>query len=240
MRSTTNLHWPVEPFGATQRPFAQDRPMMAAVAIGWSGYAQRPEWACVIYVYTDSTRTLKLDGQGLNFGFEVLTSQPHDPHTVLPERLDEILVACRRHAKVLAGHDFADDLTSLLKFGVARRLPGVEGVRQQWTARQATERGMATVIDTAYDLDQPDRTDLAAASELAMLKAALVAAPDGTSVTTTVRQAIVRTLAIALIAARATGKYVWTVPIDLDGLVSDASWDQFDQLTDSPPDTVAS
>src|SRR5262249_50319791 len=93
MRRITNLHWPIEPFGSTQRPFAPDRPMMAAVTVGLTGYVRRPEWACAVYLYTDSTRTLSLDGQILNFGFEMLTTEPDDLPTALLERVDEILVA---------------------------------------------------------------------------------------------------------------------------------------------------
>jgi len=239
MRRTTNLHWPIEPYGATQRPFAPDRPMMAAVAVGLTGYVRRPEWVCVIYLYTDSTRTLTLDGQSLNFGFEVLTSEPCDSLAALPERLDEILVASRRHAKILAGHDFADDLASLAAFGVDRRLPGVNGVRQQWTARQAKERGTATVIDTAHDIGQTDSTDLTAMCEHTALKAATVAAPEGAPLAVTVRQAITRTLAIALVAARAAGRYDWTSPVDLDELVTDAAWDHLDQLAEKRSDAIA-
>lgn len=231
MRRTTNLHWPIEPFGATQRPFAADRPMMAAVSVGWTGHVRRPAWACVVYLYTDSTRTLALDGQVLNFGYEVLTSQPGESTTALVERLDEVLVACRRHAKVLAGHDLARDLATLTTCGLGRRLPGVDGVRQQWTARQAKERGMAAVIDTAHDIAQPDATDLALLCDQAELTAIRVTVPAGTADAATVRQAIVHTLAIALLAARATGKYDWTTPVDLDQLVTETAWDQLAQLT---------
>lgn len=239
MRRTTNLHWPTEPYGATQRPFAPDRPMMAAVAVGLAGYVQRPEWACVVYLYIDSTRTLSLDGRILNFGFEALTRDAGDSPAALPERFDQILVASRRHAKILAGHELAGDLTALAEFGVDRRLPGVDSVRQRWTARQAKERGTARVIDTAHDIGNPGVTDLAAVCELTALKAASVEPPGGTPEVVTVRQAIIRTLAIALVAARATGRYDWSAPVDLDELVTDAAWDHLDQLAPTPSDPLA-
>ncbi|MGQ0837082.1 hypothetical protein [Actinokineospora sp.] len=151
-------------------------------------------------------------------------------------------MASRRHAKVLAGHDIAADLTALMAFGVDRRLPGVDSIRQQWTARQARERGTAKVIDTAHDIGELAVTDLAAVCEHAALKAATLASPEGPSLAVTVRQAIVRTLAIALVAARATGRYDWTSPVDLDELVADAAWDhldQLDRLVEKPTDALA-
>lgn len=231
MHRTTNLHWPIEPFGATQRPFARDRPMLAALALGWTRCLRRPEWASVIYLYIDSTRTLDLDGRSPVFGFEVLTSEANDPATAVVQRVDEILVACRRHAKILAGHDLAGDLAWLSELAVARRLPGVDDVRQHWTARHARERARSAVIDTAHDRGEPGMADLRAATERAALKAASLAPPHQTTVAVTVRQALVRTLAVALLAAHATGKYTWTTPIDLDELVADAAWDYLDSLT---------
>jgi hypothetical protein len=53
------------------------------------------------------------------------------------------------------------------------------------------------------------------------------------------RQAIRRTLAIALTASRASGRYDWTAPPDLDQLVTDAAWDQLDQLAHEPPEVAA-
>ncbi|MGH3941784.1 MAG: hypothetical protein ACRDTG_24780, partial [Pseudonocardiaceae bacterium] len=132
MRSTTNLAWPITPFGAGQRPFGKARAMMATVTVGWTGYVARLVWVCAVYLNTDSTRTMSLDGQHLNFGFEVLTIDESEQPTVLAERLDDILVACRRQAKILVGHDLASDLVRLGAFAAERRLPGVDAVGQQW------------------------------------------------------------------------------------------------------------
>lgn len=238
MHSTTNLAWPITPFGAGQRPFGRARPMMATVAVGWVGYVSRPVWACMVYLNTDSTRPLSLDGQHLNFGFEVLTSDVEQP-AVLVERLDDILVACRRQATILVGHDLALDLARLGACAVARRLPGVDAVRQQWTDRATKGRGLATMFDTAHDLGLPGLSDLAAACEHAALKAVTVAEPVGTTTAETIRQAITRTLAIALVAARSTGKYDWTTPMDLDQLVTDSAWDHLAQLGEDPAEDTA-
>lgn len=225
MRSTTNLAWPVTPFGARQRPFGKAYPMMATVAVGWAGYVLRPVWACMVYLNTDGTRALSLDGQRLNFGFEVLTSEETDQPAALVERLDDLLVACRRKAKIVVGHDLAPDLARLSTFAAERRLPGVEAVRQQWTNRVTKGRGMARMFDTAHDLGRPAAAELGSACEHAALEATTIADPDCTSPAETARQAITRTLAIALVAARATGKYEWTAPVDVEQLVTDAAWD---------------
>ncbi|MGH3825521.1 MAG: hypothetical protein ACRDRA_22185 [Pseudonocardiaceae bacterium] len=86
------------------------------------------------------------------------------------------------------------------------------------------------MFDTAYDLGLPAAAELRAACEHAALKAATVADPDGTTPAETARHAITRTLAVALVAARATGNYDWTVPVDVDQLVTDAAWDHLAQL----------
>jgi hypothetical protein len=239
MRSTTNLAWPITPFGAGQRPSGKARPMTATVAVSWAGYVPRPIWACLIYLKIDSTRTLSLNGQHLNFGFEVLTSDESEQPAVLAERLDRILVACRRRAKILVGHDLAPDLDRLGAFAAERRLAGIDAVRQQWTDRAVKGRGMATMFDTAHDLGLPGVSDLAVACEHAHLEAVTVAEPASTTTVGTVRQAITRTLAIAMIAVRSTGKYGWTRSLDLDRLVTDAAWDHLAVLGDSPLDHTA-
>ena len=88
MRSTTNLAWPTVPFGAGQRPFGRDRPMLAAVGMGWSDYEPRPTWGCAVYLTVESTRTLTLDGHQLNFGYQVLTPDSGDDPGTLAERMD--------------------------------------------------------------------------------------------------------------------------------------------------------
>jgi hypothetical protein len=235
MRSTTNLAWPTVPFGAGQRPFGKDRPMLAAVGMGWSGYVPRPTWGCAVYLTVESTRTLALDGHQLNFGYQVLTPEPGDETGVLAEQMDELLVACRRQAKFLAGHDFAVDLQRLSSVGVGGRLRGVDGVRQQWTNRADKGRGMAKMIDTAHDSDLPGPAALAALCEHADLKVATVANLDDAGPAATVRHALTCTLAVALVAARVTGRYRWASPIDVDEFVLDAAWDRLAELDESPP-----
>ena len=85
------------------------------------------------------------------------------------------------------------------------------------------------MLDTAHDLGQSPETDLTATCERVALKASSIAEPDGrASPADTAQRALTRTLAIALIAARATGRYDWTSTIDLDELVLSVAWDQLD------------
>lgn len=235
MRSTTNLAWPTVPFGAGQRPFGKDRPMLAAVGMGWSDYVPRPTWGCTVYLTVESARPLALDGHQLNFGYQVLASEPGDESGALAERMDELLVACRRRAKFLAGHEFAVDLQRLASVAVGGRLRGVDGVRQQWTNRADKGRGMAKMIDTAHDGDLPGPAALAALCEHTNLKVSTVSNPHDAGPAATVRHALTCTLAVALVAARVTGRYRWASPIDVDELVLDAAWDRLAELGESPP-----
>jgi hypothetical protein len=241
MRSVSNISRPKTPFGAGQRPFGKDRPILATFAMGWTADVHLPAWACAVYLTTMSTRTLCLDGRHLNFGFEVLLRQEPESPAEMAHRLDDILVACRRQAKTLAGHNIDPDLAKLASFASDhRRLPGVDTVRQQWAARSAKGRGMARMLDTAHDVGPPSETDLAATCERIALKAESIAAPDGRApAADTARQALTRTLAIALVAARATGRYDWTTPVDLDGLALSVAWDQLDQLATTGPGAPA-
>ncbi|MEV6825633.1 hypothetical protein [Amycolatopsis sp. NPDC051102] len=241
MRSTSNIARQTTPFGAGQRPFGKDRPILATLAMGWTGDVHLPAWACAVYLTTVSTRTLSLDGRHLNFGFEVLSRQEPDSQTEIVHRLDNILVACRRQAKTLAGHNLDPDLARLASFASdQRRLPGVDTVRQHWANRSVKGRGTARMLDTAHDLGQAQETDLIATCDRVALKSGSIAAPDGrASPADMARRALTRTLAIALIAARAAGRYDWTSPIDLDELVLSAAWDQFDELATAPPSVPA-
>ncbi|OLF10929.1 hypothetical protein BLA60_12920 [Actinophytocola xinjiangensis] len=211
--------------------------MLAAVGLAWSDYVPRPTWGCTVYLTVESTRTLVLDDHQLNFGYQVLTPDPGDGPGALAERMDHLLVACRRQAKFLAGHDFVVDLQRLATVG--GRLRGVDGVRQQWTDRADKGRGMARMIDTAHDGDFPGPAALAAVCEHADLKVAVGvhadADPGNDGVAATVRRALTRILAVALIAARSTGRYRWASPIDVDQLVTDAAWDRLAELGESPP-----
>ncbi|WP_410593637.1 hypothetical protein [Amycolatopsis sp. lyj-23] len=184
-----------------------------------------------------STRTLSLDGRHLNFGFEVLSRQEPDSPTELVHRLDNIFVACRRQAKTLAGHNLDPDLARLASFAShQRRLPGVDTVRQHWANRSVKGRGTARMLDTAHDVGQAAESDLTAICDRVALKASSVTDPDSrASPADTAQRALTRTLAIALIAARAAGRYDWTSTIDLDELVLSAAWDQLDHLATVPP-----
>lgn len=233
MPSTTNLAWPTVPFGAGQRPFGKRRPTLAAVGLGWCEHSGQPNWGCAVYLTIESTRTLVLDGHQPLFGFQVLTPEPDEPG-VLFQSMDALLVACRRQAKFLVGHDLAADLTRLATSTTPGRLRGVEGVGQQWTNRADKGRGMATVLDTAHDTDHYGPTRLADLCERARLTVTTLTPPAIPNLAATVEHALARTLAVALVAAHVTGRYRWTSPIDIDHLVADAAWDQLAELRQTP------
>ncbi|WP_460401635.1 hypothetical protein [Actinophytocola sediminis] len=65
-----------------------------------------------------------------------------------------------------------------------------------------------------------------------------MATAEGATAGALVRQMIIRTLSVALIAARAAGRYGWTTPVDLDQLVTDTAWDHLDSLEEPPPDAT--
>lgn len=258
MRSITNLAWPSEPFGAGQRPFGHDRPILAAIGTGWNGTddvrtVPRPRWGCAVYLTIPSTSTLSLDGHQLSFGFEILSADPDDDPAAFATRMDERLIACRRRARILAGHALRRDLDSLDRTAAAHRLRGVQGVRQQWIDRAAKGRGMARMIDTAHDLAAPGGANASAPVPTSIAAVAADADLTGLDIdvsdtarnsktdsdiepglAATVRQALTRTLAVALVAARHVDRYAWTQPIALDELVTGAAWDLLAELGESP------
>jgi len=206
--------------------------MLAAIGTGWDA-DRHPTWGCAVYLAVTSTSTLLLDGHQLNFGFEVMSPESADEPAAFAALMDERMVACRRRAKTLAGHNLVPDLDRLDHCATARRLRGVDGVRQQWTNRTVKGRGMASMVDTAHDIALPGDlrpASLAAACEHANLQLVLVADPPDLAPASTVRNALACTLAVALIAARSTGRYTWTSTLDVDHLVTDAAWDLLAEL----------
>ncbi|MFC5057030.1 hypothetical protein [Saccharothrix xinjiangensis] len=186
-----------------------------------------------MYLYLHRTDVLDLDDGVPNLGFELLTDEVDDPPDLLPQRLDELLVAGRRHARILAGHGLAADLERLAGFAVRRRLPGVESVARSWMTRGTAGKGpgAAVVFDTALDEPAGPEPDLMALCDRAGLKATTVAVPAVDPPTAPAVSALVRTTAVALLAARALGRYWWSRPIDLDTLVLDSAWDHLEALS---------
>lgn len=227
--------------------------MLAAVGLGWERSLSQPRWTCAVYLTLPGIGTLTLDGHGINFGFEVVTSDPADPPTALAERVDERLVTCRRRARVVAGHNLGPALDHLDHIAGTRRLPGVDSMRRHWADRSTKGRGTATMVDTAYDVgsacrsaagagDARDAADLAAVCR----HVDLTTGPDSgvyrsdpssdanADPAGIARGALSQTLAVALVAARHVGQYRWTSPVDIDDAVTRAAWDLLGELGGKP------
>lgn len=224
MRQTTNLAWPTTPFGASQRPFGKSRPMLAALTVTTTG-DRRLLSAGLVYLTVDSTRTLTLNGthgQVLRFGYEVMTLNRAEPAEVLARVVDARLVACRREAKFVAGHDLAGDLEWLAKHAEGgRHVPGIDSVGELWADRTRKGRAVARMVDTAHDTDS-FALDLDEACMLAKLHSHHIGEPS-------TRATITEALGVALIAARHTGRYDWDRMLDLDEIVTEAAWDQLNK-----------
>ncbi|WP_435593760.1 hypothetical protein [Nocardia sp. bgisy118] len=221
MRQTTNLAWPTTPFGASQRPFGKSRPMLAALTLTTAGDGRLLS-AGMAYLACDSTRTLALNGthgQVLRFGYEVMTLDRDEPAEVLAREVDARLVACRREAKYLGGHDLAGDLEGLAKHAEGgRHVPGIDSVGELWADRTRKGRAVARMVDTAHD-PVPSALDLDEACMIARLHSHHIGEPS-------TRATITEALCVALIAARHTGRYDWAKMLDLDDIVTEAAWDQ--------------
>jgi hypothetical protein len=136
---------------------------------------------------------------------------------------------------VLASHGLAEALP-LLPAAAGRDLPGVSTVLDAWADRAHRQRGLAAMLDTSHDI-RPDLASLAEVRGLSrltavqpgagstelgqMLSGDLVAAEE------VMFAAAVRTLTVALAAARLLGTYHWEQPVNADDLVTDAAWDCF-------------
>lgn len=227
MRQTTNLSWPTTPFGADQRPLSKSRPTLAAVTITSASENYLVD-AGFVYLTVASTRTFALQGtcaQVIRFGYEVLTRDPEEPADVLVRQIDARLVACRRQAKYLVGHDLGKDLEQLSsQVDRIRHVPGIDGVAELWADRARKGRGLARMIDIAQDVKPYDCDhslgDLPESGVAARLHSHHL--DPGT-----LRATITRTLAVALIGARFAGRYTWRAMLDLDTIVAEAAWDQF-------------
>ena len=228
MHRITNLSWPETPYGAGQRPFGKAVPMLAAANLGWTDYwaTMCPKWTCFVYLRTDSTRTLSLDECALNFGFDLHIQEFSNEN--LAYQFDKGLVAARRAAKILAAHNFGEELSWFDGLAEHGRMPGVDSVRQQWSDRAHKGRGMAAMFDTAYDPEAArDFDDTCARLNITGLgqhDEGRELEPDYP--TLVARWAIKETLTVALIAAACTSKYRWSGEVDVEQAVTAAAWDR--------------
>jgi hypothetical protein len=224
--------------------------MLTAVSVLWARAPHAvPAAAAVVYLRVERTRTLVVGNDTVGFGFHAAAPRSHVAVLNLVGLLDRIFVQARRHATILAGHQLLDDLTGLQ--AAARGMPtrGISALVPTW-GRDERERGVAGYVDTSTCADGGTRTlDEACTTH----RIAVGGLPEGLDAHDTLRQrhqtamtrrdqhaadrvlaaALGHSLAIALVAADACGKYRWDEPLDLGTLIFREAWDHLPTLT--PP-----
>lgn len=223
MREFTNLQWPEAPFGADQRPFGHRSDMLAAFAVGWAHQPDTgllPVAAATVYLRVRRHGSpIGIDAGTLSIGFRAaVIDNPGD----LPDLLglvDRALTRARRHAAVLAGHRFAEDLIRMTALsGVLLR--GVAGVQGGWANRQDKGRGLALMVDTAIDA-----ADTGAELDMPLDPLPAPIPHDRACCATAARAVLARCLAIGLTVAVHTGRYRWEGTFRVTDAIDRAAWD---------------
>jgi hypothetical protein len=249
VREITNLSWPDTPLGAEWRPFGRPARMLTAVTVEWvdDGETALPVCATVVYLRVHRTRTLEVGDQRLRLGFRTSLAETDEEIPALGGLIDSHLIRARRHAHVLAGHSFLDDLTLLkLNERPGQCLVGVTAVGQAWAEREIHERDTAYLFDTCCDLPLPataadgDLTAVCAAMAIepphdpvGLLRPGAVAelhdaltGPDAAQAGELLAAASLgRGLTVALLAAAGREHLTWRSPLRVDRLRADEAWD---------------
>ncbi|KWX02301.1 hypothetical protein LI90_3344 [Carbonactinospora thermoautotrophica] len=249
MREITNLSWPGTPYGAEQRPFGRPAQILTAVSLEWVDDGERavPVCASAVYLRVHRTRTLPVDVDTIGFGFHAVVIERDEEAAQLAALVDRVLVQARRHAAVLAGHSFTDDLAGLhaLADTVGVGVPGVTALTAEWEDRREQQRGIACLFDTCCDVRPIPCQSLADAcatyhveveslpigpltvASVHALYESLVAEGDHRSGEVLLAASLERTLTVALVAAAALGKYAWADPLPVASLLARETWDRF-------------
>jgi hypothetical protein len=222
MREVTNLSWTDTPFGGVRRPFADRTPLLAAFSISATDHA--PAAAAAVYLPLPRGRSLIVTDAMVRFGFHAVAAETPADSAAVAASVDAWLVQARRQAAILTGHRLAGELAALVAASAWQPARGITAVRAAWSS-QPMERGLARLQDTHREPGA--LADICAGRHLHGLPTALPqAGPDGNrAALQTLRQLVVRALAIALIAARTAGHYQWDL-LRLDAVVEAAAWDQ--------------
>jgi len=233
VRSFTNLSWPDGPYGSEFRPFGKREHLLTAVAVDWTYTPETvPVSVSVVYLRVRPATKLDVDERSLTIGFHTTAIEAGHETQVQLAHLDKVLIGARRHATILASHRFQDDLTQALKL-TDHRLPGVQGVSEAWTDRQAKGRGIAHMVDTCLDVPDSERPELHVSLD------PLLIVDDGQmgydlAAVIAVRS-LARCLAIGLTAAVHTGRFRWTGTFSAQSAVAENAWDVFDMAACPTP-----
>ncbi|TGA91895.1 hypothetical protein [Streptomyces sp. MZ04] len=155
MKLLSNLSWPETPFGADKRPFVKHVQLLAGFAMQWAEDAGGPipVSAASVFLPVKRTQDTEVRSDLLHFGYRVAVLEDPDDAAEILRFTDRILVQARRHSAGIAWHAFGDDL-HVTQTIATERLPGFTGVGEAWKDREERARGIAPVIDTAWDLGQ--------------------------------------------------------------------------------------
>lgn len=223
MHEATNLQWPEAPFGAEQRPFGRHTDMMTAVALDWADRSDTgplPMAAATVYLRVrrrGNAEEIRPDTLPIGFRVTVLDDPAEVPD--LFAVLDRALTRARRHAAVLAGYAFGDDLARMLALSTVP-LRGAAGALAGWADRTVSQRGMAVMVDTAVEA-----SNTGAALDVAVTppRPSTPAGPGWSAAAA--RAVLARCAAIGLTAAVHAGRYRWAGTFGLSDAIDRAAWD---------------
>jgi hypothetical protein len=254
MLTYTNMAWPEQPYGASQRPFGQAPRLLAAITLDWVKHddAEVPLCASIVYVRLARRDTITLNERAFAFGFRTAHADQPTDWSELVRLVDTDLVRSRVHAQVLAAYGFADYLAALRAAAGEIPVPGVTAVERAWTAREVVQRGRARLFDTHQDTTAPEPVGLAAACRnlalevdlagpgmSAELHAAYRRTADPAAAERLALANLRRALSVALVALATLDLYRWDgPPVTVDRLLHANAWDCFPNLlpaTSSPP-----
>lgn len=243
MQSFTNLAWPADPFGTTQRPFVKSSEMLTSIAVKDCGQCDclHPIAVAISYLRLHRKRPISVRESTFNFGFYAVSMRLKEEASDLLRLVDEELTRARRHAKILAGHMIPSTLSTLRRAAPNQHARGVEAVERAWPDRHEPARGLARLIDVA--LDVPNCLDLRDGCRevnlsLPSIKHALhVPFPDdmggetfheGTSLEAEQwlpAAAIEYALVVGLVAAKWLGVYAWDDELNIHSIMAASAWD---------------
>src|SRR5437870_9035425 len=149
MQSFTNLAWPQDPFGTTQRPFVKPSEMLTSIAVKDPGRCDcsHPIAVAISYLRLYRRRPLPVRESTFNFGFYVVSIGSQDEGNELLRLVDEELTRARRHATILAGHSIPNALSILRRAAPNQPARGLEAIERAWPARNEPASGLARIID---------------------------------------------------------------------------------------------
>jgi hypothetical protein len=244
MHAYTNLAWPGDPYRASQQLYRRPSAMLAAFAVLPPGRraVTAPAAVAVVYLPLHRTRPVAVTEDTVTFGFRAASTAEAAGVPSVAQMADLDLMQARRHARFLAGHALAADLSALRDAVPAVAARGLDAVQSGWADRWARAPGMAELIDIRgayHDLAAICRSTAITASPASMAYGATVGSHSAERLAAAAAE---RALAIALACARALNRYRWDGVLCAARIMAAAAWDLFPQVMwdEAPYDRPAS